>query len=79
MTKKLTLFSGKACCLCLEAEQLLKLEAPTWYAQLQKIDVSCSPEIYHLYAARIPVLKRLDNDSELGWPFNQNQLTEFLS
>jgi hypothetical protein len=79
MTKQLTLFSGKTCCLCEDAQQLVQQSAPLWYAQLQKIDVTSSPEIYHLYAARIPVLKRLDNGRELGWPFDQNQLTEFLS
>ena len=65
--------------MCDEAEQLVKHSAPRWYAQLNKIDVTSSPENYHLYAARIPVLKRSDNDKELGWPFDQNQLTEFLS
>jgi hypothetical protein len=79
MTMKLMLFSGQSCCLCDEAEQLVKHSAPIWYAQLHKIDVTSSPENYHLYAARIPVLKRSDNDKELGWPFDQNQLTEFLS
>lgn len=79
MTKELILFSGKTCCLCSDAEQLVKNNAPTWYAQLNKIDVTSSPEIYHKYAARIPVLKRSDTDRELGWPFDHNQLTEFLS
>ena len=79
MTRRLTLFSGKTCCLCNDAEQLVQQSAPSWYEQLRKIDVTSSPEVYHLYAARIPVLKREDNDRELGWPFDQNQLIEFLS
>jgi hypothetical protein len=79
MTKELILFSGLRCCLCDDAEQLIKQSAPSWYTQLHKIDVTSTPEIYHLYGARIPVLKRSDNGRELGWPFDQNQLTEFLS
>lgn len=79
MNKKLQLFTGKDCCLCELAEQLVQQCAPAWYSQLQNVDIKSSPELYHLYAARIPVLKRLDKHTELGWPFDELQLIEFLS
>jgi hypothetical protein len=79
LNKQLQLFTGKDCCLCEQAAQLVQQCAPNWYSQLQKVDIKSSPDLYHLYAARIPVLKRIDKQAELGWPFDAQQLTEFLS
>jgi hypothetical protein len=78
LNKSLQLFTGKDCCLCEQAQQLVQQCAPAWHSQLQSVDIKSSPDLYHLYAARIPVLKRLDNQTELGWPFDAQQLTEFL-
>ncbi|MFZ5523698.1 MAG: glutaredoxin family protein [Pseudomonadota bacterium] len=30
------------------------------------------------YGTRIPVLRRADNDQELGWPFDAKAVTRFL-
>ena len=46
---------------------------------LEKVDISKDHQAYHLYAVRIPVLKRTDDQSELGWPFDLTQLETFLS
>lgn len=45
---------------------------------LEKINIRDSADLYHLYGARIPVLKREKTDSELGWPFTLDDLIEFL-
>ncbi len=45
---------------------------------LEKINIRDSADLYHLYGARIPVLKRETTDSELGWPFTLDDLIEFL-
>lgn len=71
------LYSGQGCCLCDEAEALLLEVKPG--AKYSKIDVRLDPQNYHLYATRIPILKRQDTAQELAWPFNQLQLREFLS
>lgn len=47
-------------------------------AELEVINIRDSVELYHLYASRIPVLKKTDNTSELGWPFTLENLIEFL-
>ncbi|GAC32774.1 glutaredoxin family protein [Paraglaciecola polaris] len=70
-------YSGKECCLCDDAEVIFNHVAPN--ALYTKVDVKTSTELYHLYGARIPVLKRQDSEQELGWPFNEQQLREFLS
>tara|TARA_R110002124_G_scaffold50930_5_gene147642 strand:+ start:35 stop:349 length:315 start_codon:yes stop_codon:yes gene_type:complete len=46
--------------------------------ELEKINIRDSADLYHLYGARIPVLKREKTDSELGWPFTLDDLIEFL-
>lgn len=46
--------------------------------ELEKVNIRDSVALYHLYGARIPVLKNELNDSELGWPFTLDDLIEFL-
>ncbi|MFQ3196936.1 MAG: hypothetical protein ACI8R9_001426 [Paraglaciecola sp.] len=72
----LILYSGKNCCLCDEAQSLLLDVCPQ--AQFEKIDVRADAQLYHQYGARIPVLQRQDSAKELAWPFNKQQLSEFL-
>lgn len=75
---KLILYSGQHCCLCDEAKLLLQQSAVN-LEQVQEIDVKSDPQIYHLYGARIPVLVDSITQQELAWPFDYQQLTEFLS
>ena len=70
-------YTGKNCCLCDDAQLILNRVAPD--IDCVKLDVRESTELYHLYGARIPVLKRQDSEQELGWPFDEQQLREFLS
>ena len=37
---------------------------------IEKVNIRTSTELYHLYGARIPVLKRADSEKEIGWPFS---------
>ncbi|MFT7259462.1 MAG: hypothetical protein ACI9MS_001324 [Glaciecola sp.] len=46
--------------------------------ELDMVNIRDSAELYHLYASRIPVLKKTDDESELGWPFTLEDLIEFL-
>jgi hypothetical protein len=74
----LILYTGQDCCLCEQAEVLLKKVDKNNAITLKKVDVRVSSDLYHLYGARIPVLYREDTDSELPWPFDYYQLCEFL-
>lgn len=74
----LILYTGQGCCLCEQAEAQLKEIDKGEAFTIKKVDVRDSPELYHLYGARIPVLFREDNQSELPWPFDFFQLDEFL-
>ena len=45
---------------------------------LEKINIRTSTDLYHLYGARIPVIKDANKQTELGWPFTIDDLIEFL-
>lgn len=74
---KLILYTGPQCHLCdlalLELEPVKDTEISVETRNIRK-----NPDDYHLYAFRIPVLKRADNGSELGWPFTTQDIEQFL-
>ena len=45
---------------------------------IEKVNIRNDANLYHLYGARIPVLKRADNNREIGWPFDSSTLETFL-
>lgn len=72
------LYTGPHCHLCDLAKSLLDQAAQSRQLRVNQINVRSDSELYHLYGARIPVLKREDNQQELGWPFDTVQLEQFL-
>ena len=79
MKNNLILFSGEHCHLCDLAFQQLVEVSPEHAQHVVKTDVKSDTNLYHLYGARIPVFKRTDSGAELGWPFEPQQLREFLA
>lgn len=75
---QIAFYSGKDCHLCELAKQIVKNHSDFNHLEITYFDVSADHQTYHLYGARIPVLKRLDNNKELGWPFDHVQFSEFL-
>lgn len=71
-------YTGPQCGLCDYAdEELAKVSTDVAFT-VSKVNIRTSTELYHLYGARIPVLKREDNSDELGWPFTHQDIEEFL-
>jgi hypothetical protein len=79
---KITLYTGPQCELCDQAIALLEqIDCPF---ELEKVNIRDSVELYHLYGARIPVIKKNDDieqavDKDLGWPFTLEQLRAFIA
>lgn len=73
----LTLFTGPQCELCELALEVWR-QVNTDHATLTQVNIRGNAGLYHLYAIRIPVLKREDTQAELGWPFDQPMLEQFL-
>jgi len=72
---RLVLYGKESCHLCDEAEAILsELGIVAEYS-----DITSDAGLQESYALRIPVLKRLDTGSELGWPFDAEAVARFLT
>ncbi len=66
LSAPLQLLVRPSCMLCLEAEHVLMLAA---IDRFERIDIERDPATERRYGARIPVLRRPGDGSELDWPF----------
>jgi predicted DCC family thiol-disulfide oxidoreductase YuxK len=73
---QLIIYYTEHCHLCDEAEALLL--ASGYGERYTKVEIDDDPGLLMLYEIHIPVLKRTDNNSELFWPFDQQQLAGFM-
>lgn len=46
--------------------------------QWRIIEITDDAQLLESYAIKIPVLKRLDNDIELSWPFTAQDIHDLL-
>jgi hypothetical protein len=51
------------------------LEAPV---PVDVVDIADSELLTAVYGTRIPVLRRADTGEELGWPFDESAVIDFL-
>jgi hypothetical protein len=74
MQAKIMLYGTAGCHLCDDAEAILRqLNVAAVHADIAEDD-----GLLEKYGVRIPVLRRMDNDAELGWPFDAADVTRFL-
>lgn len=74
------LYGTLGCHLCEEAEQLLnrwEVDNPG-QIELTHIDIADDASMMERYGLRIPVIKDHQSGAELGWPFDEERLAEFL-
>jgi hypothetical protein len=45
---------------------------------VELVDIAEDETWFQAYSLRIPVLRRLDTGSELGWPFSPDEVVAFL-
>ncbi len=76
MTKQLYLYTTSHCHLCELAHALILQAADSF--ELSLIDIADDETLLAEYGIRIPVLKRIDSNAELNWPFNLVDITKFL-
>lgn len=69
------LYGTEYCHLCETAETLLH-EAGIAYTA---VDIAEDDKLLDRYGVRIPVLRRTDTGTELGWPFDAAALSGFLA
>ncbi len=78
MTILLHLYSTSHCHLCDQAENLLASLSKAYDMQWSCIEIADNPILLQRYELMIPVLKRLDNDIEIYWPFTIQDIQNLL-
>ena len=73
-TQPLILYTRPDCHLCELAMDLMQQQGIRWRA----VDIDHDLALIRKYGVRIPVLMRTDSGSELGWPFDAEQLRAFM-
>ena len=63
---KLLLYGTRFCHLCEQAEAVLHAAGVT----AEYTDIAEDEALLQKYGMRIPVVRRVDNGAELGWPFD---------
>jgi hypothetical protein len=78
MLPECQLFGTLGCHLCEVAEGVL-MPFVERGLMVELVDIADREEWVEVYGLRIPVLRRCDNGSELGWPFDATAVASFLS
>jgi len=76
--RSLTLMSTLGCHLCEVAAGILVSTMNPEFYQVDEQDIADDDQLLERYAVRIPVLVDDASGKELGWPFDQQQLIDFL-
>ena len=78
MTMNLNFYTTSHCHLCEQAESLLAALANDFDLQWSTVEIAEDASLLNLYEIKIPVLKRLDNNQEICWPFTLNEIRQFI-
>lgn len=70
----LVLYGTTYCHLCEDAEAVLDQAG----VSVVYIDIADDDELIENYGTRIPVLRRVEDGTELGWPFDAAMVSRFL-
>lgn len=57
---------------------MLQSMSQSYDMQWLTIEITDDAQLLESYAIKIPVLKRLDNDTELSWPFTAQNIHDLL-
>lgn len=77
MLPECQLFGTLGCHLCEVAEALL-MPFVEHGLLVELVDIAEQEDWVEHYGLRIPVLRRTDSGAELDWPFEAEQIVEFL-
>jgi hypothetical protein len=76
---RLLLFGTSGCHLCEQAREIIQDCLSDRYDKwIETIDIAEFEQWQAQYAIRIPVLYDPETQKELGWPFDQTQVKEFI-
>lgn len=78
MTILFNLYSTSYCHLCEQAEELIDSLKKEYDISFLIIDIAHDMNLEATYERKIPVLKRLDNNQEIGWPFFREDIKRLI-
>ena len=70
------LYTKSGCHLCDQARTMLVRSSPQ--LDFEEVDIASDTSLVSIYGERIPVLLRRDTGEELAWPFQPEQLNQFM-
>lgn len=70
MTIELHLYSTSHCHLCEGAEKLLTAIVDLQDIHWTSVEIADDAELLEKYGTKIPVILRLDTNTQISWPFN---------
>jgi len=73
-----TLYTTLGCHLCDDAKQLAWPVLEHFDCRLVEVEISDSDALIEAYGIRIPVFKCQGSDGDISWPFDQQQLADYL-
>jgi len=73
-TEPVILLTREGCHLCEHVENMLNQNAVNW----RSVDIESDPDLESEYGIRIPVLRLPSSGRELGFPFDDVKMMEFL-
>ncbi len=76
--KHLILYTTQGCHLCEIALQLIQRTLARENFRLEEVEISASERLVDDYGIRIPVLADPESRAELGWPFDAQQLLNYV-
>jgi glutaredoxin len=76
--KHLILYTTQGCHLCEIALQLIQRTLARENFRLEEVEISNSERLVDDYGIRIPVLADPESRAELGWPFDAQQLLNYV-
>lgn len=74
----LTLYSTLGCHLCELAEDIIYQSDHCQSIHLEIVDIADDENLLKHYGLKIPLVKNLDSDNEIGWPFGLNEFDTWL-
>jgi len=74
----LVLYTTVGCHLCDQAKDVIWPHLEICSYRLVEVDIAEDAALVERYGVRIPVVYRADLDEDLGWPFDGQELFDFL-
>lgn len=75
----LVLYSTLGCHLCEQAKLNIWPVLEQYHCEFSEVDIADFPHLMDRYALAIPVLKLQHIEEELSWPFDKDQLRDYLA